>query len=244
MAIPKVIHYCWLSGEPYTDLVRKCMESWHRYLPDYQFVLWNAKKIKEIDCSWVNCAIAVKKWAFAADYIRLYALYNYGGIYLDCDVEVLKSFDDLLERSYFMGMESHKNVVEAAVMGAEAGLDWVKSTLDWYESKVFDVALLNNPSIAIPVILKNVLLKKSDVAIYPAEFFSPKDNRTGNIRITPNTYTIHHFDGNWFNAYQREYFRIRVNYSKRYGALIGFIVASLFSVKNKMRKILNSEFVQ
>jgi len=235
MAIPKVIHYCWLSGEPYPDLVRKCMESWQRYLPDYQFVLWDKEKIKEFDCHWINSAIIAKKWAFAADYIRLYALYNYGGIYLDCDVEVIKPFDDLLERSYFVGRETHKNVIEAAVMGAEPSLNWLKDALDWYESKEFNVTQLNNPAIAIPVILKNVLSKKSNVAILPAEFFSPKDNRTGNIKITPRTYTIHHFDGNWFNNYQREYFRIRVKYSKKYGALAGLIVASLFSLKKKMK---------
>ena len=234
MAIPKVIHYCWLSGEPYPELVQKCMKSWQRFLPDYQFVLWDKEKIKEMDCSWVNSAIIAKKWAFAADYIRLYALYNYGGIYLDCDVEVLKPFDDLLNRSCFVGRETHKNVIEAAIMGAESGLDWVKDALDWYESKEFNVTQLNNPAIAIPVILKNVLSKSSNAEVFPAEFFSPKDNRTGNVRITPNTYTIHHFDGNWFNDYQREYFRIRVKYSKKYGVLIGFIVASLFSLKHKL----------
>ena len=153
---------------------------------------------------------------------------------MDCDVEVLKTFDDLLERSYFVGRESHKDVIEAAVMGAELGLDWAKNALDWYKSKVFDATQLNNPSIAIPVILKNVLSKKSNIAVLPAEFFSPKDNRTGNVKITPHTYTIHHFDGNWFSDYQREYFRIRVKYSKKYGALIGFIVASLFSLKHKL----------
>ncbi len=236
MAIPKVIHYCWLSSEPYPDLVRKCMESWQRYLPDYQFVLWDRERINEIDCSWINSAIIAKKWAFAADYIRLHALYNYGGIYLDCDVEVIKPFDDLLERSYFVGRETHKNVIEAAVIGAEPSLNWLKDALDWYESKEFNVTQLNNPAIAIPVILKNVLSKKSNVAILPAEFFSPKDNRTGNVKITPRTYTIHHFDGNWFNNYQREYFRIRVKYSQKYSALVGLFVATLFSIKKKIRK--------
>lgn len=234
MAIPKVIHYCWLSGEPYPDLVRKCMESWHRYLPDYQFVLWDQEKIKEIESTWVDSAIAAKKWAFAADYIRLYALYNYGGIYLDCDVEVLKTFDDLLERSYFMGRESHKNVIEAAVMGAELDLDWVKDALGWYESKEFDAAQLNNPSIAIPVVLKKSLLNKTSVSVLPSDYFSPKDNRTGRIKITSNTYTIHHFDGNWFSDYQREYFKIRVKYSKKYGEVVGLIVSTLYSVKMKL----------
>lgn len=234
MAIPKVIHYCWLSGEPYPDLVRKCIESWQRYLPDYQFVLWDRERISEIDCSWVNSAIAAKKWAFAADYIRLYALYNYGGIYLDCDVEVIKPLDDLLNRPYFMGRESHKNVIEAAVMGGEPHQEWMKESLDWYCAKAFDVTKLNDPSVAIPVILKRSLTLFPEIKILPADYFSPKDNRTGKVCVTSKTYTIHHFDGNWFNDYQREYFRIRVNYSKKYGALVGLFVASLYSLKNKL----------
>ena len=119
-------------------------------------------------------------------------------------------------------------------MGAEPGLDWVKDALGWYESKTFDVDQLNNPSIAIPVILKNVLSMQTDFAVLPAVFFSPKDNRTGSVKITPYTYTIHHFDGNWFNDYQREYFRIRVKYSRKYGALVGFVVATIFSLRNKL----------
>ena len=234
MAIPKVIHYCWLSGEPYPELVQKCMKSWRNHLPDYDFVLWDRAKIKECSCPWVETAIAEKKWAFAADYIRLYALYNYGGIYLDCDVEILKPFDDILERDCFIGRESHKNVVEAAVMGAEPDLVWVKRSLDWYENRTFNVSELNNPSIAIPVVIKNALLNFPNVKMFSAEYFSPKDNRTGKIRITSKTYCIHHFDGNWFNDYQREYFRIRVDFSKKYGAFVGLAVATLFSLKKKL----------
>lgn len=234
MAIPKIIHYCWLSGEPFPDLVQKCIKSWKEHLSDYEFVLWDLKKIKKYSCLWVESAITEKKWAFATDYIRLYALYNYGGIYLDCDVEVLKSFDDLLERNCFIGRESHKNVVEAAVMGVEPNLAWVKKSLDWYKDRKFNVSDLNNPSIAIPVIIKNALKYFPNINVLPAEYFSPKDNRTGKIRITPNTYCIHHFDGNWFNNYQREYFRIRVKYSQKYGALMGLFMAILFSLKKKL----------
>lgn len=235
MAIPKVIHYCWLSGEPYPELVLKCMESWHACLPDYEFVLWDKEKVsKEIQCAWVNTAMAAKKWAFAADYIRLYALHNYGGVYLDCDVEVLKSFDSLLDRSYFLGRESHKNVIEAAVIGAEAKLDWIKKALEWYEHRTFDIARLNNPSIAIPVILKKVFEDFDGVEILGKDYFSPKNNRTGYLNVTENTYTIHHFDGNWFSDYQREYFRIRVKYSQKYGIFWGFVVASFFSFKSKL----------
>lgn len=234
MAIPKIIHYCWLSGEPFPELVRKCMDSWKVHLPDYEFIFWNLPKIKQINNAWIESAVAAKKWAFAADYVRLYALYNYGGIYLDCDVEVVKSFDDLLNRPYFLGRESHKNVIEAAVMGAECQMSWIGKSLDWYNGKKFDAKQINNPSIAIPVILKNVLEKHRDVAVFPAEYFSPKDNRTGKLSLTKNSYTIHHFDGNWFSDYQREYFRIRVAYSRKYGSIAGLLIATLFSLKRKL----------
>ena len=234
MAIPKVIHYCWLSGEPYPELVQKCMESWKRNLPDYEFVLWNQEKIKECYNIWVDTARAAKEWAFAADYIRLYALYKYGGIYLDCDVEVLKSFDDLLDRDYFVGREFHNNVIEAAVMGCEPRQEWTKKAIDWYGSRSFDLTDLNNPSIAVPVIIKKALASFPNVKIFAADYFSPKDNRTGKVCVTPNTYTIHHFDGNWFSDYQREYFRIRVKYSKKYGAIVGLFVSTLYSVKMKL----------
>ena len=234
MPIPKIIHYCWLSGEPFSELVQRCIQSWKEKLPDYEFMLWDTDKFDIHSVSWVEQACAEKKWAFAADYIRLYALYTYGGIYLDCDVEVVKPFDDLLDQPYFMGSESHKNVIEAAVMGSEPHQAWMKEALGWYCDKSFDVTKLNDPTIAIPVIIKKTLAIFPDVKILPADYFSPKDNRTGKVRITPNTYTIHHFDGNWFSDYQREYFRIRVKFSEKYGALVGFVVATVYSIKAKL----------
>lgn len=119
--IPKIIHYCWLSNDPYPDKIRKCLESWHRYLPDYKFILWNRDSFDIDSVTWTKQAFERKKYAFAADYIRIWALKNYGGIYLDLDVEVLKKFDDLLELPYFMGIERYEltNAVEAAVLGTE-----------------------------------------------------------------------------------------------------------------------------
>ena len=87
--IPKIIHYCWLSGDPYPELISKCIQSWKVYLPDYQFVLWDREKADAIDSKWLKEAIESKKYAFAADFIRIYALLKNGGIYLDADVEVV-----------------------------------------------------------------------------------------------------------------------------------------------------------
>ena len=162
--IPKKIHYCWLSGEPFPEKARKCMETWRTVMPDYEWKLWD-KHTFDVDHSvpYVREAVAHRKWAFAADYIRLYALYTEGGIYLDTDVCVLKPFDDFLHHSFFTSMEYHPFMVErdhtlelldknglrvadaypsgielqAAVMGAEPGHPFVKRILDWYEDKHF-----------------------------------------------------------------------------------------------------------
>lgn len=99
--IPKKIHYCWLSDDPMPEKLLKCVESWKKYLPDYELVKWDLKKFPLSKNPWVREAFENKKYAFAADYIRLYALATEGGIYLDSDVEVLKSFDDLLKYPYF-----------------------------------------------------------------------------------------------------------------------------------------------
>ena len=232
MAIPKVIHYCWLSGNPFSALELRCVESWRRFLHDYEFVLWDMERIREIHSEWVDSAIAQKKWAFAADYIRLYALYNYGGIYLDCDVEVLKPFGDLLERQMFVGRETARPVIEAAVMGSEAKLLWLKNCLDFYGERFFDVLKINTPEVAIPYILKEFVDAK---IVMDAEYFSPLNNLTGKCKVTPNTYCIHHFNGTWFTPYQKKYFDIRRKWSKKYGDVVGFFVASLFAIKNKIK---------
>lgn len=96
--VPKVIHYCWLSGDPYPRLIKQCMKTWKEKLPDYEFVKWDLNRFSLGKSLWVKSAFEAKKYAFAADYIRIYALYHFGGIYLDCDVQVLKSFNELLEK--------------------------------------------------------------------------------------------------------------------------------------------------
>ena len=94
--IPKRIHYTWFSGDPFPPIVQRCIDSWHRYMPNYEFVLWDVERIEDIDSVWLKQCIAKKKWAFAADYVRLYAVYTEGGIYLDTDCMAYQSFDALL----------------------------------------------------------------------------------------------------------------------------------------------------
>lgn len=106
--IPKIIHYCWLSNDPIPSNIQHYMDSWKKYLPDYEFIHWNFDKFDKSSSRWVSEAFDNKKYAFAADYIRLYALYHYGGIYLDMDVEVLKSFNPFLSLQTMMGWQYGK----------------------------------------------------------------------------------------------------------------------------------------
>ena len=106
--IPKIIHLCWLSGDPYPEKIQKCLASWKKHLPDYEIMLWDTNRFDVNSTAWTKEAFEAHKYAFVADYIRFYAVYHYGGIYLDSDVEVLKSFDDLLDKPYFVGEEFRK----------------------------------------------------------------------------------------------------------------------------------------
>lgn len=162
--IPKKIHFCWLSDDPYPRKIRKCMDTWRKILPDYELKLWNTHTFDIANSpDYVKEAYARRKWAFAADYIRMYALYTEGGIYFDSDVMVLKPFDEFLQHTFFSSLEYHPTQIErdgsmsmiddqgirvkdgfvsgiqiqAAVMGAEKGTPFVRDVLEWYKDKKF-----------------------------------------------------------------------------------------------------------
>lgn len=212
--IPKIIHYCWISGDAYPDKIKKCIDSWKRILPDYKFVLWDKTKSESINSKYVNGAILNHRYAFAADFIRFYALYTYGGIYLDSDVEVLKSFDDLLFLKYFIGKENSGNDWEPAIMGAEAGIPWMKDVLKhWNYGNINFTDIWGRPRISVlPQVCAKRLKKysihdcnaiyewqygKDFISRFPADWFSPKSWETLEINVTKNTYCIHHFAATW-----------------------------------------------
>ena len=119
--IPKTIHYCWLSNDPVPQKLQDCMATWKAKLPDYEFVLWNFDRFDINSSLWVKQAFEAKKYAFAADYIRLFAVYNYGGFYLDMDMEVLRSFNNLINNKIALAYENDNESIEAGCFGAEKG---------------------------------------------------------------------------------------------------------------------------
>ncbi len=214
--IPKIIHYCWLSEDKFPENIQKCIDSWKENLPDYEFILWDTKKFNLEDSIWVKEAFQSKKYAFAADYIRLYAVYNYGGIYMDTDVEVVKSFNELLHLPYFVGSEG-KEIIEAGVFGAEKGVWWLKPCLEYYNGRKFikedgsfdtltlprimmkQIGIDNSIKEMLPSIIMNSDYPKinNEVFMFPPDFFCAKNHGTGIIEKTENTFSIHHFAMSW-----------------------------------------------
>ncbi len=203
--IPKIVHYCWLSGDPVPDNLSKCMESWKRLLPDYEFMLWDKSRFDINSVAWVKEAYENKKYAFAADYIRLYAVYNYGGIYLDMDVEVRKSFNPLLNNGYILGYEK-ENCIEAGIFGAEQGADWLKPCLEYYVGRHFIKSNGEFDTLPLPRIMFAVMQPYlPSLNIFPNEYLTAKSFETGIVHCTDKTYTIHHFAGSWFGKKQKLY---------------------------------------
>lgn len=146
--IPKIIHYSWFSNDSIPDDIQRMMDTWKTHLPDYEFRLWDGKALQETDLSFAHEAASVKKWAFAADHLRIYAVYTYGGIWLDTDVEMFKSFDPFLKHRMFIGheeaMEFHHGLPHQLIIkltshcfGAEAGHPFLKRCLEYYQNRHF-----------------------------------------------------------------------------------------------------------
>lgn len=207
--IPKTIHYCWFGHGQMPELALKCIASWEKYLPDYKLKLWNEDTFDVNSNSYTKEAYEARKYAFVTDYVRLYALYNEGGIYMDTDVEVLKSLDDLLNLPAFSGYESNKkSLFPTGLMASTKGGIWVKEQLDYYTNKHFlkednTYDMTTNVQIISNIMSQNGFeftgeyqVYKNDMHCFPKDYFCPKTS-TGVLKITENSYCIHHFAGSW-----------------------------------------------
>ena len=210
--IPKIIHYCWLSDDPCPSLVRRCIASWLKKLPEWEVRLWDKSCLDEIDVPWVHEAYKAKVYSHAADYIRLYAVYQYGGFYFDSDVEVLKDFTPLTVNSYVLGWESGTDNIEAATFGAEAGNLYLKQCLDKYATRhfvksdgtydyQFTVPVLMKDYLSSPITINSVddfNAESQNMQILPVRFFSPKNHASGKMTdLSADTFSIHHFRLSW-----------------------------------------------
>lgn len=207
--IPKTIHYCWFGNNELSELAKSCIASWEEYCPDYKIVLWNESNFDVNSHTYVREAYKEGKYAFVTDYVRLYVLYHYGGIYMDSDVEILKPLDKFLTSKAFTGCENTEMCV-TGLMAAEAKHSWIEELLSYYDNRSFyledgTIDVKTNTKVITEITMKNygwerkdtIQNLREDLKIYPSDYFCAKNWRTGEINKTPNTYAIHHFSGSW-----------------------------------------------
>lgn len=206
--IPKIIHCCWFGGKSMPQSVCNYMETWKKYNPDYEIKVWSEDNFDYKSNQYIREAYEMKKWAFVTDYVRLKVLYDFGGIYMDTDVEVLKNLDPLLNNRAFSGFEGPDRL-PTGTMGSEKQGKWIELLLKDYDNRPFILAdgsldLTTNVSTITAttkknfnVHLNNTYQELGDVTFYPFEFLCAKDLKDGKVKKTEDTYTIHHFQGSW-----------------------------------------------
>lgn len=238
--IPKIIHYCWFGGNPLPELAVKCIESWKKYCPDYEIKEWNESNFDINCCNYVKEAYQAKKWAFVSDYARFWILYNYGGLYFDTDVEIIKPIDEIVEKGAFMGVENDLNDVAPGLgLAANPGLGLYKEMLDFYKTRHF-IKEDGSNDITTVVEYTTSMLKKyglkqkaeiqciENIYIYPKEYFCPIDEATGIMNITDNTYSIHHYAATWRSESQKKRHKLAQKFRRYFDGKVGnWIVNSL-----------------
>jgi mannosyltransferase OCH1-like enzyme len=210
--IPKTIHYCWFGGKPLPRTARKCLKSWKKYFPDYEIKEWNETNYDVNKIPYIKDAYEAKKYAFVSDYARFDLLYQYGGLYFDTDVEVIKSFDSVLESGSFLGMEIAGRINPGIGCAFNAGENVVREILETYQAMDFSYSINNNLTI-VDIITdifnrhgfqnNNTIQNIAGINIYPTEYFNPIDFDTHYLRKTANTLSIHHGDASWVDGKRR-----------------------------------------
>ena len=237
--IPKIIHYCWFGRGEMPELVQNCIASWHTHMPNWDYQLWTEDNFDMLSApAYVQEAYAAKKYAFVSDYVRLWALEREGGLYLDTDVEVLKSFDPLMSDTAFIGLEESLALLPGTcVMACEAHCQWVNDMLATYNGAQFlrdDGSMDMNTNVqrlgkrmvedGLQHERKVQYLPQWGLRVYTHDYFSPITS-TRVMRKTKNTYCIHHFAGTWVDG-------------KKSGVLDWWIVREIINLLVQLKRLL------
>ena len=239
--IPKIIHYCWFGGKPMPELAKKCIDSWKKFCPDYEIKRWAESNFDLNYNYYVREAYDAKKWAFVTDVVRLYVLVHYGGIYMDTDVEVLKPIDSFLKYEAFSGFESQTEI-STGIMASEKNQVLFMELLNDYTDEHFlnddgtyntttNVIRITNSLLKYGLIPNNKFQTVRGFTLFPKNYFCPKDYKTRKIKLTKNTFTIHHFDGSWMSDEKRLANELQIKYQKYLPASIAHYYAEFIAVK-------------
>lgn len=212
--IPKTIHYCWFGGKPMLKSAEKYLRTWKRYFPDWEIQRWDENNFDVNIIPYTQAAYRACKYAFVSDYVRYKALYDHGGVYFDTDVEVIKSFDDIIASGPFLGIEKSSETENVYVnpglcMCAEKNMKFYEKMLKVFErwepsgSEIGPLLVKETTRMLVKEgwKRKDLIQKIDGITIYPNDFFNPMDDYTGKITVTHNTRSIHHYAKSWVNNY-------------------------------------------
>lgn len=216
--IPKIIHYCWFGNHKKPKLIRKCIASWEKLLPDWEIREWNEKTYDVTKNAYIKKAYEQKKWAFVVDYARFDILNQFGGVFLDTDVELLRPIPyKMLAYEAFSGFENPGRVNPGLVYGSIPGQRILQEIMSVYENKTFgekvDGRMENIVDIVSGVLKKGGLNSNGEfqiveqAAIFPFDYFCCFDHETQSFEISEHTISIHHYFASWSPWYRKLYFR-------------------------------------
>lgn len=220
MSIPKIIHYCWFGNNPKPTIIKRCIQSWRKYCPDFEIIEWNENNF-DVNClPFCRQAYEAKQWAFVTDYVRLKVLYDFGGIYMDTDVELFKPLYGFLDYSCFMGFQHEHYVATGLIIGAEKHHPFVFENASVYHELEFHFEEDSRKLIVCQEYTTNLLQKRGlqvpctgqiqyidDIIVFPPEYFCPYDHRNGIMNKTVNTVAIHHFASSWWDKNRKKAYR-------------------------------------
>lgn len=214
MSIPKIVHYCWFGPKDIPEVEKKCIASWSGLMPEYKIMLWNETCFDIESTVFTKQAYEHGKYAFVSDYVRMYALYHYGGIYLDADVEVIKSLESFMDNQVFIGFEN-RTTVGTGIIGAEKGAWIFKEMLNYYSRHSFvdkngNIDTTSNAQIITDILAEKGFVRENreqiieGVHVYERDYFCPKKINEDTFGISDRTATIHRFSTSWLTEREKK----------------------------------------
>lgn len=226
--IPKRIHYCWFGGNAKSELILKCLNSWKEYAPDYEIIEWNESNFKISKYKYMKEAFENRRYAFVSDVARFDILHEYGGIYLDTDVELIKPISEFLQHDMFMGYDQRGLIASGLIFGSVKGHNILAKILEYYSSHHFImkngrenlttvVTIVSDTLTELGFELNGQKIEKEGVVLYPKTFFDPYDYEHQKMMITEDTHAIHYYSGSWKSDAERRIYKIGLGLKKVFG---------------------------
>lgn len=251
--IPKKIHYCWFGGNPLPDLDKNCIETWKKFCPDYEIIRWDESNYDITKNKYMMQAYEKKKWGFVPDFARLDIIYNEGGIYLDTDVELVKSLDELLKYEAYMGFEEGTYINPGLGFGAIKEQKEIKKLLSIYDNLEFinengsineipSPIMNTNFLVSQGAIMNNTIQEINGMTLLPKDYLAPLSYDTGKLELTENTYSIHLYNMSWMENNKKKWIKRKQKLASKIGIEFANLVIKIISIPDRIINKIKGNF--